>query len=273
MVATYKTKDNADSFIKVLPQDVIEACSIIIGAVDEDTDTACGVLAASAENEDTIAIRFIYVHEDYRRRGAGRIMLRALQDTALSLEAGSIVCSFFDADEEMGGVKGLLDATGFWKEDEELHLLGGDVSSFIPPSVKKAYSYKSLSGLSREEWNTFYLENEKRDNAPSPRKLYQPDCSVFAYDNGVLRGALLARPMKDGILLDDTRTGYKSENDLWYSLLDESIKRAKKISPKANVYVLPQKKIMERMLREVFQGGLKENGAVVMWTWVSSAVG
>ena len=44
-------------------------CSLFIGAVHEETDTACGILGVDSTEDSGIAIRYLYVAEEYRRMG------------------------------------------------------------------------------------------------------------------------------------------------------------------------------------------------------------
>lgn len=275
MLVTYVTKDNEDSFLGILGEEERRTCAIRIGAVDEKTDTACGLLAAEAVDENTIAIRFCYVDEAFRRQGAARAMIRALQDTASNVEAEHVLCTYLAPEEGEDAIKNLLEATGFSPEPDPEPVFHAAIANFCPPEKDGGYTYKSLYELSKKEWNAFYPIAGANENPPEAREVYDEICSVFAYDaEGAVKGGILVKKVSDGILIEGVSTASQKESDLWHPLLQACILRSKSREDSfRNIYVLPRRKIMERMLNDVFGKQLQLQGHLTVWSWEAPVIG
>ena len=93
MVGTLITEENADSFVPAVGNYALINSDVFIGVADDETDTACGVLAAEAVGDHTLAIRWILVEESMRRKGAGTELVSFLQGICREIEANAIVYS------------------------------------------------------------------------------------------------------------------------------------------------------------------------------------
>ncbi len=80
-------------FEATLPSEVVKEEPLIVGAVDDETQTACGVIAAQVYL-DTINILYIEVAEKYRREGVGRRMMSFLHQVAAGLLLEGVGCSY-----------------------------------------------------------------------------------------------------------------------------------------------------------------------------------
>ena len=87
MTGTLINETNSDMFLPAVPDQALVTSDIFVGVTDDETDTACGVLAAEAIGEHTLAIRFMWVAEDYRGRGAGRELVYTLMEVAEAMES------------------------------------------------------------------------------------------------------------------------------------------------------------------------------------------
>ena len=80
------TKDNISDFEDTLPDAFSERKEILGVACIEETEEEDLVLGASVvfpnEEEDVLELHWMYVHPEYRRRGAGSRMLQGIRDMA-----------------------------------------------------------------------------------------------------------------------------------------------------------------------------------------------
>ncbi len=123
MFAVFVNEGNQKQFLAGIPDKFVKDADIIIGAVEEERDVACGVLTARISRNRVIEITFIYVDEQYRNRGAGKAMVEFLQGSAEGMELFWIRCEqvrFFDnpVNEELDAVSGLLYACGFGEREK-----------------------------------------------------------------------------------------------------------------------------------------------------------
>ena len=119
MRGTLVNSRNMKSFLPALGKEKIEDSDLIVGVIDEETDTACGVLWAEATDNSALDIRFIYVDEKYRNRGAGKKLLDFFLEIAEKISVRSITCSYIYNGENHYLYK-LLDDAGFADVSEEL---------------------------------------------------------------------------------------------------------------------------------------------------------
>ena len=59
MTAVLINDKNESMFVAALSEDVRESSDLLIGAVDEETDTACGIVAVSAVGNRMLSIRHV----------------------------------------------------------------------------------------------------------------------------------------------------------------------------------------------------------------------
>ena len=114
MFATVVFGPNSSGFINGFDHEVIKNSDLFIGAIEETTDTAIGVLAAEVIEDNMIAIRHIYVSKSCRRTGAGREMMERLFEITRETKAAGILCAHpADAEDE---VEDFLLSCGFGED-------------------------------------------------------------------------------------------------------------------------------------------------------------
>ena len=91
MRTTLIDESNIRAFIPEYEETIGED-DFLIGAYDEKTDNACGVLIAKRISALEAEIRNIYVAKDFRNRQAGSRMLRYLQDISYEEEIETLLC-------------------------------------------------------------------------------------------------------------------------------------------------------------------------------------
>ena len=115
MKAVLVDETNEKMFVSALSSRILKSSDILIGAVDEESDTACGIMAVSATEEKAFIIRYIYVEDSFRGRGAGRVMLELLEEFATECDLSVIMCPVY-CDEDGKMVAELLMSFGFIAE-------------------------------------------------------------------------------------------------------------------------------------------------------------
>ncbi len=137
MISVLVTEENSDRFLPVLNRETLVNSDVFIGAVDEETDTACGILTAEAVDDNVLAINFIYVDEAFRRKGAGKKMVSLLQEFAGSGGISSIVC-LRNMEGNDDSVVALLTECGFIMDmSAGAELCSLRISELIDPSNAK----------------------------------------------------------------------------------------------------------------------------------------
>ncbi len=178
MTGVMVTAENASSFLRAVSTEALLDSDLFIGAVDEETDTACGVLAAGALPGHVLAIRYIYVEETSRNKGAGRALLDLLRDIASEIGVSAIICA---VENEMEDVVRLLESYGFIMD------MSAEISRY---SAKLSDLKAKRSDFNGRVTPLRYLEKEKRNeifatfgglNLTEP-EMYDGDISCAAYD-------------------------------------------------------------------------------------------
>ncbi|MBR6390558.1 MAG: GNAT family N-acetyltransferase [Lachnospiraceae bacterium] len=118
MTGTLINESNSDLFLPAVPSEELITSDLFIGVTDEETDTACGVLAAAAIGDHTLAIRYIWVAEEYRGRGAGTELVLTFMEAAEIMDAASAVC-VHSRGNVSDGVAETLEKCGFVRDDEQ----------------------------------------------------------------------------------------------------------------------------------------------------------
>ena len=118
MTGTLINESNSDYFLPVIPTDILVSSDMFIGVIDDEYGTACGVLAAEASEGHTLLIRYIYVAEEFRNKGAGEKLVMTFLEAAQEMEAEYILCTHSRGNES-DGIEELLSRCGFVKDHEQ----------------------------------------------------------------------------------------------------------------------------------------------------------
>ncbi len=150
MTGTLVTEKNMHMFLPAFGKETIDDDDLVIGVVDEETDTACGVLWARQDREDELEIISIFVAEGYRNRGAGKELISFLIDISKEISIKNITCSYID-NRDNTYLYQLLDNAGFADMSEELELYAAkveDLARFSKKYPDEGIRTRSLVGIS-----------------------------------------------------------------------------------------------------------------------------
>ena len=205
MKATMIGRENAVFYLPIVPEELAHEATVLIGVQDEE-ETACGVLAAAeqayGETEGKILnLLYIYVHSDYRGRGAGTEMLSFLIHYAMEKGYEGIQTQYPSTTELMPLWRFLTDM-GFETDEEEeadrICRIPLRLYETILPQKKTGVSEKTvfLSDLDRNLRNAFLVYS--REHRLLPVSAYDPTISCAAFDGQDLKAAVLFRKYANG---------------------------------------------------------------------------
>ncbi|MCR5594672.1 MAG: GNAT family N-acetyltransferase [Lachnospiraceae bacterium] len=239
MIATLITKNNRQQFLQAVPRTLLKNCDVFLGAIDEDEDVACGVLAAEALPDHSLAIRFIYVAEEYRRMGAGTVMIEALKDVAYEIEATGLIC-LHEAGNESDGIDELLTETLFYSNpDDSSFIYSVSLDQLEAGREMKHMMCFALSDISDKRWKSVGDKWRKLKGDPSvlhafedDRKDYDQDYSFIYIDKSeTSMGLLLVYENAGNYEIDTFQTAGKNADVAGLTLINNAVDRAKKNLP------------------------------------------
>lgn len=207
MTGTLINETNSDLFLPAVPDEALITSDIFIGVTDESDDTACGVLAAEAVGERTLAIRFMWVADDYRGRGAGAELVLTLMEAAEAMDAASVVCAHSRGNVS-DGVGETLERCGFVRDEYQTSPIYAVSLSELRPAGKagkdadgnaSGIKVRRLADIDDKQWQVAGLKWKEQD-APAAglralarrRGSYDQKLSFVTTDrNGDITGMLL----------------------------------------------------------------------------------
>ena len=212
MIGTLVNDENLEMFIPEIKKEELKDTDLIVGVIDEKTDTACGVLIAQENTGDCLIIRYIYVAPDYRNRGAGTVLLEFFLEIVQKIDVKSISCSYIkEADNYY--LYRLLEKEGFADESERLC-----------EYVVRAGSFELSKSVADDELFKIISVNDalkkKKDSLPIDEIVdYLLDFSFIATDGKKILGMILFRKFGSFLELGKLEA-YGENNDIvLYSLL------------------------------------------------------
>ena len=237
MTGTLITEDNAELFMGAVGTNALVNSDVFIGVVDEETDTACGVLSAEAVGDRTLAVRWIYVDESRRRKGAGRELINTLQDMAWEIGAGAIVCS---RNKPLGkdDVTEFFLSCGFVQDEfSPTPVYSYKVSDISLRDIKKKTAeVVPLDEVSIKDWAE--MENawkgldaydERLLDIIQNREFYDKNLSFAAMDSkGKFSGILVTSTDGQNIYLEDVFAGGDDPGLTAYAMFKSLVLRALK---------------------------------------------
>ncbi len=238
MYGTVITEENADAFLPAVGDYALMNSDVFLGVIDEESDTACGVLAAEAIGEHVLAIRWIYVAESMRRRGAGKELVSSLQELAGEIGAEAIVCSCDKSDEDDNAVAALLNSCSFAEGDKAVPVFSYKIEDM---DIKQEGTGKEMIlPLGEVEDDELYEieQSWKDDEAYGPRlshilmnrALYDQKLSLMAYDRmGEAIGIIAVNVVDKEVRIEDFYVRGGNSETTGQALLQSLIRRVEKM--------------------------------------------
>lgn len=232
-IATLIDEANGSLFLPAVSLENLVASDVFVGVVEVETDTACGVLAAESLHDTqggiVLAIREVFVEESYRKKGAGRCLIRFLQDAAPAWGVGALACTFLESNKT---VSRFLKKTGFYEEKHKDTLYECELSDLSQMAGSTGLTYKPLSKMKGPEWDTLVKVAEKRNYAMNVRSSYDPKISTAVFDKEEkLQGAILISEGEDGLFVEAMLPFAENNNSQLSELLHGAYESAIKVRP------------------------------------------
>ena len=253
---------------------VTEAADVLVGLVDDETDTACGVLGAQSvpDGDDGLGLTicFLRIAEGYEDRDGERILLSFLLDLAATLKCSAVFCAggFMEGTDD--DKEALLSSLGFYPEEELMPLYTFALSDLKIKNQKSDLGCVSLSQIREDQWENFVSETSDKDFFVTEPDDYEKDISVFLVDDKkeVQAGALLAQ--RGEVLFIEAVGAYGSDeealiNDLALWGADGAKKR---LDPGTQVDIfMPGNRTYRDMLMQVTGNQAKKVGNLMTYTF------
>lgn len=115
MEITIVRQENRSFFEPLMPVEQWQFADLVLGAIEEGT--ACGVLAAQ-EAETFLEIHYLYVAEEYRRKGIATGLLEELHRIGRGSQMDGELCQYVD-NEAMKGLDACLAGNRYERDEAE----------------------------------------------------------------------------------------------------------------------------------------------------------
>lgn len=223
MEITIVREENRSFFEPLMPEDQWEQADLVLGAIVDGT--ACGVLAAQ-EAETVLDIRYLYVAEEYRRRGVATTLLEGLHIIGREARMDGELCQYVD-NEATRELDACFSGNRFERDEEENPVYVAafeDLSgrffgqaepegdgqgktetkeSLLGPGVKAV----PLSAVTARTWNQFLGELERLPNEDGTvpdldvKYLYDQEASFLLMKRGEPEGCILLEKQEEDYIL------------------------------------------------------------------------
>ena len=277
-ILTLLDEKNESAFLPALTAQAARNANLIIGVIETETDTACGVLAAElrADGErDSFVILQLTVAEEFRGKGAESAMLRYLEDITSDIGCSSVYASELIMDGEESENEQYYLGTGFYAEERSLPLKGFTLSDIIVRSRKSDCVSIPLINLSDEDWEEFRDKIQTISFNVGERSEYDTSLStiLFQKDRQICGGILVQNEGQE-LFIDVIAVFGRDEealiNDLFFDLYKKS-RLKRELSTIVRMYQ-PSGFVYQKMLQEMTAQKVKTVGKLVNYTYVVPAV-
>lgn len=251
---------------------ILASIDVWIGAVERETDTACGVLGVkiAKEEEGALEIGILMVPEEYRGRGVKEALLKELLTLAEVLHAAAVFDTELIREDEENDAPALLKELGFFEEEKKLSLYEFLLSDLRSVKEQTGLGCVRLSQLSGEQWSEFRKEAENLPFLGDDPSDYDDTYSIFLMDDEKrLQGGLLLRIREETLFVEGIAAYGRDEeallNDLVFWGLDGVKKR---LSPdtRFNLF-LPSGRTYLTLLSDLTGKKAVKKGSLVNFTY------
>ena len=284
MTGTLINETNSDMFLPAVPDQALVTSDIFVGVTDDETDTACGVLAAEAIGEHTLAIRFMWVAEEYRGRGAGTELVLTFMEAAETIGAASVVCTHSRGNIS-DGVEETLVRCGFVKDEDQTSPIYAVSLSELRTAGKtgkdtagnaSGIKVRSLADIDDKQWQVAGLKWKEQD-APSAglkaltrrRDSYDQKLSFITTDkNADITGMLLGESIDGNYELHALSAMGDQAPHILLALIENAIDAVRSaMGEDARVVISPVASRSMELLEQLTGGAYYTVGETDMYTY------
>ncbi len=281
MIGTLINDSNRKLYISAFPDDIMPFSDVLIGVYDEESDTACGVLSAEAIGRHILAIRHIYVHENWRRKGAGRELVNTLIRVVDEIKASVISCSH-SRENSSDGIVELLESCGFARNEELTEpIFGIYLRDIKKPETLLAgkiegLTFKSLSKIDKKTWQSQGYVWQSKGGSLNGEKAFsysmdafERDFSFVALDKNMdIVGMLLGVRSEKGYELKVLSAIGKYAPNILYALVNLAAEIGRmRLGEDTMVFCRPEQKDTLGLLEYISGGKYETVGETVQYTY------
>lgn len=218
MRGTLVNNDNMNMFLPALGKDSIGPGDLIVGVVDDETDTACGVLWAMEEQKDNLSIREVIINKSYLDKGAGDELIAFFLDIAQEISIKNISFSYLKS-EDTEYLYELFEKAGFADLSQELSEYAVRIGDFYISDRKiddhgmKVVSVAELSDKTKSKLTMIDFDK------------CLENISFIAIDNKRLAGRIIFEQFRDMIRLRAYEAEGKEPRRILYLLIQKAFER------------------------------------------------
>lgn len=249
MKAVFVAEKNRGAFVPQYDGNALLNGDVCIGAIDENKDVACGYMTAKLLPMDVLRIEYIYVHEDYRRKGAAGCMIRLLKELSSRVGIVTIESRMEYQNEKDKGAEAFFVHEGF------SNMMLVDTAVYCLPvselrdinKVRFRGQVESVRSLSGRSWSRY--ADLMEDFFPW-RSAVDEDYSYIVSDENLNPiGALFASRDGNNVRLISFKTIGDNAGPAAEALYAHAVKRAKEsLGPEAMITIEVRNKSRAKML-------------------------
>lgn len=262
MEITVVREENQSYFEPLMPKEQWDQADLVLGAIEEGT--ACAVLAVSEEPEDILALQYLYVAKDYRRKGMATALLDGLHEVGKRSGMNMTVCQYAQ-NEELEDLDLCLEKNLFELDEEKSPVYVTTFKDLSPkyfgknsgdPREKKAAV--PLSEVTARLWNRW---TKKLAALPNPdgsipelevKYIYDQDASFLLVKKGEPVGCILFEKLEEDYLLSYFCVLKDATPLDMMSLFEASYENLKKrCVPSSRIYINALTKTTEKLVQNL----------------------
>lgn len=287
MEITIVRQENRSFFEPLMPAEQWQFADLVLGAIEEGT--ACGVLAAQ-EAETILEIHYLYVAEEYRRKGIATRLLGELHRIGRISQMDGELCQYVD-NEAMKALDACFAVNRYDRDEEESTVYVTEFKDLSekffcrPKTDTKAdgpESYEAgaalgagvkavpLSAVTARTWNQFLekLESLSNEDGTVPdlgvKYLYDQEISFLLVKRREPEGCILLEKQEEDYILSYFCILGKAVLAEMMGLFQVSYQALKKrCCPESRIYINALTEATRKMVLQMTDQKAKEVGRAV----------
>ncbi len=262
MEITVVREENQSYFEPLMPKEQWDQADLVLGAIEEGA--ACAVLAVSEEPEDILALQYLYVAKDYRRKGMATALLDGLHEVGKRSGMNMTVCQYAQ-NEELEDLDLCLEKNLFELDEEKSPVyvttfkdLSPKYFGKNPGDLKGKKAAVPLSEVTARLWNRW---TKKLAALPNPdgsipelevKYIYDQDASFLLVKKGEPVGCILFEKLEEDYLLSYFCVLKDATPLDMMSLFEASYENLKKrCVPSSKIYINALTKTTEKLVQNL----------------------
>lgn len=273
MEITVVREENQDYFEPLMPKEQWEQADLILGAIEEGAP--CGVLAVTEEPEHILGLQYLYVAEDYRRKGIATVLLEGLNELGKRIGMDMVICRYA-MNEEQKELDLCLSQNLFELDEAKSPVYVTAFGDLSPRYFEKAPEGDgkkrnvSLSEVTAKVWNRFMEKLSKlpNENGTVPelgvKYLYDQEASFLLVKRGEPAGCILFERLEEDYLLSYFQVlGETSPVDMMSLFQDSYWVLKGRCTPSTRIYINALTETTEKLVLKLTDQKARLQGQAV----------